>query len=156
MIMEEPFQLVEEGTKRRRTKLVDSLGYNYNVTSKRSYATYWQCTHRPKGNACRASVVQRDGTFKAGNAGHNHPAKAGTLRATKIIKAVKARALEEMSKPASAIVKEVNTNNCQEYLVFKVFYLELQILSNRLYPSNRATQLFGAYTELYYTTLLAP
>ena len=41
------FHLVEQGTKRRKTMLVDSLGFTHNVNSKRSYATYWQCTVRP-------------------------------------------------------------------------------------------------------------
>ena len=111
VVMDKPgpvtFQLVEEGTKQRRTKLVDSLGFNYNIQSKRSYATYWQCTHRPKGNVCKARVVERDGTFEASNASHNHTVEAGVLTAAKIIKAVKAKALEEKFKPASAIVKEV-------------------------------------------------
>ena len=60
------FQLVEEGSKHRKTKLVDNLGYSYNVRSKWSYATYWQCTVRPRGNACNATVIQHDGTFQAG------------------------------------------------------------------------------------------
>ena len=66
------FQLMEEGSKRRKTKLVDSLGFSYNVRSKRSYATYWQGTFRPRGNACKATVIQRDGTFQAGTNAHNH------------------------------------------------------------------------------------
>ena len=41
------------------------------------------------------------------NASHNHTVEAGVLTAAKIIKAVKAKALEEKFKPASAIVKEV-------------------------------------------------
>ena len=42
------YQVVEEGTKRRKISLVDSIGFTYNVHSKRSYATNWQCTMRPK------------------------------------------------------------------------------------------------------------
>ena len=67
-IVAEPvtFTLVENGTSRGKTSLVDSLGFTYNVHSKRPYATYWQCTMRPKGNPCKASVTERDGTFQAG------------------------------------------------------------------------------------------
>lgn len=83
------FQLVEEGSKRRKTKLVDSLGYSYNVRSKRSYSTYWQCVVRPRGNACKATVIQRDGHFHSGDNGHNHPAEAGALKAAKIVNLVK-------------------------------------------------------------------
>ena len=42
------FQIVEGGTKRRKTSLIDSLGFSYNVHSQQPYATYWQCTVRPK------------------------------------------------------------------------------------------------------------
>ena len=56
------YHLVEEGTKRGRAMLVDSLGFTYNVNAERSYATYWQCTVRPKGNPRKASVAERDGT----------------------------------------------------------------------------------------------
>ncbi|XP_068697030.1 uncharacterized protein [Montipora foliosa] len=51
------FQLVERGTKRGKTSLVDCHGFTYNVHSRRPYATYWQCTMRPQGNPCKASVT---------------------------------------------------------------------------------------------------
>ena len=101
------YQLVEEGSKRRKTKLLDSLGYSYNVRSKRSYATYWQCVVRPRGNACKATVIQRDGNFHSGETIHNHPAEAGATTAAKIVHLVKEKALEDKFKPASAIVEEV-------------------------------------------------
>ena len=56
------FQLVQERSKRRKMKLVDSLGYSYNIQSKRSYATYWQCMVYPRGNASRAMVIEWDRT----------------------------------------------------------------------------------------------
>ena len=62
------FQLVDSGTKRRKTSLIDSLGFCYNVHSKWPYATYWQCTVRPKGNPCKVSVTEREGGFPAGQA----------------------------------------------------------------------------------------
>ena len=111
------FQLVEEGSKRRKTKLVDSLGYSYNVRSKRSYATYWQCTVRPLGNACKATVIQRDGTFQVGTNTHNHSSEPGAVTAAKIVKLVKEKALEDKFKPASAIVEEV----------FKLHLTDLQV-----------------------------
>ena len=113
------FQLVGEGSKRRKTKLVDSLGYSYNVRSKRSYATYWQCTVRPRGNACKATVIQQDGTFQAGANAHNHSSEPGAVTAAKIIKLVKEKALEDKFKPASAIVEEV----------FKLHLTDLQVNS---------------------------
>ena len=103
------YHLVEEGTKRGRAMLVDSLGFTYNVSAKRSYATYWQCTVRPKGNPCKASVVERDGAFQAGKNSHNHTAEVGAATARKIVTTVKTKALENKFKPASAIVNEVIT-----------------------------------------------
>ena len=101
------FQLVEEGSKHRKTKLLDSLGYSYNIRSKRSYATYWQCVVRSRGNACKATVIQRDGNFISGENALNHPAEAGATTAAKIVNLVKEKALEDKFKPASAIVEEV-------------------------------------------------
>ena len=94
------FQLVEEGSKRCKTKLVDSLGYRYNVRSKRSYATYWQSTVRPQGKVCKATVIQRDGTFQAGTNAHNHSSEPGAVTAAKIVKLVKEKALEDKFKTA--------------------------------------------------------
>ena len=103
------FQLVEEGSKHRKMKLVDSLGYSYNVRSKWSYATYWQCMVRPRGNACNAMVIQQDGTFQAGTKAHNHSSEPQAVTAAKIVKLVKERALEDKFKLASAMVGEVFT-----------------------------------------------
>ena len=79
------FQLVEQGTKRGKVRLADNLGYTYNFHHRRSYAAYWQCIVRPKGNRCRASVTERDGTFQPGKNNHNHPAEVGTAVAAKIV-----------------------------------------------------------------------
>ena len=76
-------------------------------SSKRSYATYWQCTVRPKGNACKASVTERDGKFQAGKNPHNHATEVGAVIAKKIVTKVKEKALEDKFKPAAAIVNEV-------------------------------------------------
>ena len=104
------FHLVEEGSQRRSTKLVDSLGFSYNVRSKRSYATYWHCTVRPKGNHCKATVIERDGVFTAGQAAHDHSQPTGAYTAAKIVAAVKRKAVADVFKPASAIVDEVHIN----------------------------------------------
>jgi hypothetical protein len=57
------YKIVDEGTKRRKICLLDSIGFSYNIHSKRSYATYWQCTVRPKGNPCKASVIEKNGAY---------------------------------------------------------------------------------------------
>ena len=107
------FHLVEEASQRRQTKLVDSLGFSYNIRCKRPYATYWQCTVRPKGNHCKATVIERAGVFTAGQAAHNHPQPVGTYTAAKIISTVKRKAVADVFKPAAAIVDEVIVINSQ-------------------------------------------
>ena len=105
------FQIVESKTKRRKTSLMDSLGFSYNVHSRRAYATYWQCTVRPKGNPCKASVTERDGVFRPGQHNHNHTVEVGAATAAKIVSLVKSKALEEKFKSASAIVDEVTIHS---------------------------------------------
>ena len=97
------FQIVESRRKRSKTSLIDSLGLSYNVHSRRPCATYWQCTVRPKGNPCKASMTERDRVFRPG---HQKPQPwAGTT--AKLISRVKSKALEDKFTPASAIVVEV-------------------------------------------------
>ncbi|XP_067024035.1 uncharacterized protein [Acropora muricata] len=104
------YQLVEGGTKRAKTKLADSDGYTYNVQLRRANVTYWQCTVRPKGNHCRAIVIQRGNEFQQGKQNHNHPPAAGAATAATVMASVKGRAVEDQFKPASAIVNEVLLN----------------------------------------------
>ena len=82
----------------------------------------------PWGNACKAAVIQRDGTFQAGTNAHNHSSEPGAVTAAKIVKLVKEKALEDKFKPASTIVEEV----------FKLHLTDLQVnLANwRLRKNN--------------------
>ena len=98
---------MEEATKCGKLKLVDSNGYSYNVKRTRGGTTDWQCTIRPKANQCRASVIQQDGLFQAGKKKHNHVADVGAATAARITKTTKSKAMDDLFKPASAIVKEV-------------------------------------------------
>jgi hypothetical protein len=103
------FQMVQDGTKRARAKLIDSHGYTYNVQRRRNHnnTTDWQCTIRPKENPCRASVIQRGDNFKVGKNEHNHSAQPGAAVVTKITATMKSKAAENMFKSAQSIVTEV-------------------------------------------------
>lgn len=57
------FQVFEGGTKRGQNKLIDDLGYTYNIKLGRPNVTYWQCTVWPKDNPCKAAVTQSNKTF---------------------------------------------------------------------------------------------
>lgn len=87
--------------------MIDSHGFTFNIKERRSYTTYWQCTSHPVGNVCKALVTQRGSSFRPGQSAHNHAAEAGALLSAKVVTAVKARALEDKFRPASAIVEEV-------------------------------------------------
>jgi len=69
--------------------------------------TYWQCTIRPKGNACKATVKQTNREFLPGKNGHSHPVYVSTLLAAKISMSVKRKTVDQLFKPVSAIVKEL-------------------------------------------------
>ncbi|KAK4310746.1 hypothetical protein Pmani_017732 [Petrolisthes manimaculis] len=101
------FQIIVEGTKRGHKKLIDSLGYTYNIKSQRSNVTYWQCTVRPKVKPCKATVIQRSDKFVRGTTSHNHHPSPDSALTTKISSKVKKMAVQDLFKPASAIVDEI-------------------------------------------------
>ncbi|KAJ7371865.1 hypothetical protein OS493_022581 [Desmophyllum pertusum] len=102
------FQILQDSTMKGRPKLVDSRGHCYNVKRRRPNATDWQCTIRRKLNPCRAAVIQRsDGTFHPGVHSHNHTSDVGAAISATITAKVKAKTVEDIFKPASAIVEEV-------------------------------------------------
>ena len=101
------FEVVEEGTKRRKSKLIDSNGYTYNVKMRQNDVTYWQCTVHPKSGPCNASVTQQEDNFQQGKHTHNHQPAIDAANTAKIKVAVMKKATENMFKPASAIVDEV-------------------------------------------------
>ena len=149
------FHLVEEGSQRRRTKLVDSLGFSYNVRSKRPYATYWQCTVRPKGNQCKATVIERDDVFTAGQAVHNHSQAVGTYTAVKIISTVKRKAVADVFKPGSAIVDEVMTQYTTVITQFTEFcsgfFRQLRLIA---YTTVRITDFISAVHMIHFIYII--
>ena len=68
---------------------------------------YWQCLVRPKGNPCKALVMERSGGFQSNSTCHNHQPAAGAATAAENMVAVKAEAIRDLFKPAPAIVNEV-------------------------------------------------
>ena len=102
------YQEIKGGTEHEKTKLAKRDGYSYNIKLKRARVTYWQCTVRPRGNPCKAMVVQPGSEYQQSNQIHNHQPTIGTATAAKVMASVKQRAVEDLFKPASAIVNEVD------------------------------------------------
>ena len=102
------YEMVGEGSKRRFKKLIDSIGYSYTFKEKTKTTNYWQCSVRPKGNPCRATAKEQDGSFIPGGNTHSHQPKPGALLAAKIVTCVKQKALDNVFKPATTIVEEVS------------------------------------------------
>ncbi|CAH3032052.1 unnamed protein product, partial [Pocillopora meandrina] len=100
------YEMVGEGSKRRFNKLIDSIGYSYTFKEKTKTTNYWQCSVRPKGNPRRATVKEQDGSFIPGRNTHSHQPQPGALLAAKIVTCVKQKALDNVFKPATAIVEE--------------------------------------------------
>ena len=99
------YEIVEAGSRQQHRKLIDSRGYSYNVKRRTKTAVIWQCTVR-KGHYCKATVKEVDGAFHETQV-HDHQPAVGAATAAKVVSAVKRKALEDIFKPASAIVQEV-------------------------------------------------
>ena len=69
---------------------------------------------RPKGNYCKATVRETGGQFVGGI--HSQTMDVDALMAAKITSSVKRKALDNIFKPASAIVEEVIINETFSYV----------------------------------------
>ena len=78
------FEHVEEASKQRRTKLIDSRGYTYNVKRRTQSATVWQCSVRTKSTYCKATVKQIEDEFIITQS-HNHQPAVGAVTAAKLV-----------------------------------------------------------------------
>ena len=76
---------------------------------------------------CKATVIERDGVFTAGQAVHNHSQAVGTYTAVKIISTVKRKAVADVFKPASAIVDEVMTQYTTVITQFTDFFFQASL-----------------------------
>lgn len=87
-------------------------GYTYNQHRQRGIITDWQCTVWPKMNPCQATVRQRScDDFQTGSNLHNHQPQVGASTVAKITAKVKAMAVEDVFRPALAIVDEVSNTS---------------------------------------------
>ena len=59
-------------------------------------------------------IERADGVFQIGSNAHNHPAEVGTALAATITAKVKAKAVADVFRPASAIVEEVLLDEIQD------------------------------------------
>lgn len=68
---------------------------------------------------------EKGGGFVRGRQPHNHPPAAGAVTAAKIVTAVKEKALQDVFKPASAIVEEVSLLvKCVDNEFMYMYYLK--------------------------------
>ncbi|KAL4222871.1 hypothetical protein ACF0H5_018911 [Mactra antiquata] len=68
------YEVIHGGTNRGRDKLIDSLGFTYNLKQGRGGkdVTYWWCAVRNTHLRCPASVCQKGTTFTRGKRKHEH------------------------------------------------------------------------------------
>lgn len=113
------FTLVEKATKRRGDRLIDSMGFSYNIRRKGANITRWQCTIRRKEFYCKAAVVERNGVFTFGNFSHNHePPKP---RAQTPSRKTKTKAVVEQCKPEPTSTDEVLHSHFFSFLFINLY-----------------------------------
>ena len=104
---EERFEIVLQGTLRRKPLLVDRTGFAFTVRKKPNKSTtYWTCSVRNKKVKCTATVIQKNGKFKIGFGSHCHPAKPAILEATKVVVRSKNEGENDIFKSATLIVED--------------------------------------------------
>ncbi|KAI8508520.1 hypothetical protein Bbelb_136190 [Branchiostoma belcheri] len=130
------FTLIPSGSKRGGNKLADSMGYAYTVKRRKTTVTYWECSKRPKGTRCPASVVERAGVYRRGDNRHNHPAVVNTETNLKIQAEVRAKAKDDVFKSAHAIVQETMLANVDDTAPNP----ELPRISNLMRMANRSRE----------------
>ena len=104
------FHMEECGSKRCKPKLADSLGYTYTVKKRKPYATYWECSVRPRNARCPASVIQRNGEFRRGKNSHIHPPTVGATQALAVQAEVRQKATRDKFTSAGILVQEALMN----------------------------------------------
>ena len=126
--------------------LVDNSGYTYNINKQTDHATYWQCTVRPKVDPCKASVTEKDGTFKAGKSSHNHKAKTEAQK--KKFKPAKAVVNEKMSTDIFTPPrgKRRKKENSDPHLSLSTQVKNMQISRNDSSSEDRSDSGFDTYT----------
>ena len=80
------YTVLEGATQRGKRKLVDNQGFDYTVKQYRPIGvTSWWCSHRNDKVRCRATVNQKEDSFKRGMNEHCHPPVPG-LKTALIVK----------------------------------------------------------------------
>jgi len=74
-----PFEVIDAGTSKGETLLIDSHGNNYCIKMRRDRRVYWRCCLRTASVQCKAAVIQHDNEFSVGVHQHLH-APAPQLR----------------------------------------------------------------------------
>ncbi|XP_050397248.1 uncharacterized protein LOC126815577 [Patella vulgata] len=103
------YTIVEMGTKKGRSMLVDSIGYSYSVRRRTDKSIQWTCTIRNKSIKCAASVVQIGESFTPGPNPHTHEPKPGLLTSTLITAEARAQANNDFFTPTNEVVERAMT-----------------------------------------------
>ena len=108
------YELVEKSSQRMKDKLIDSLGYTYNVKRRRGTCVYWQCTVRNRVTNCKATVIEKNGSFRAGMHPHIHSSQPGSAAVHKVRADIKKMAAADHFRSAAVIAEEVLASQMTE------------------------------------------
>lgn len=110
------YHFMEEGSKRGRTKLFDSLGFSYVFKKKYTdESVLWRCPMRNRDvRYCPATVKQDGDTFLRGQKQHVHDATRGAESLARIFRDVREAAIQRPKVKTSVVVQEVLKRNLPE------------------------------------------
>ena len=115
------YEVIKDGLQKGKEKLADSEGYTYTVKAKRANGNrVWTCSVRNKSMWCKASVLEKAGSFTQGSQPHIHSAQLGAATAARISTAVKKIAATEIFTSAAEIVNKVLLINAMFSLCLKM------------------------------------
>ena len=115
------YEVIKDGSQKGKEKLADNEGYTYTVKAKRANGNrVWTCSVRNKSMWCKASVLEKAGSFTQGSQPHIHSAQLGAATAARISTAVKKIAATKIFTSAAEIVNKVLLINAMFSLCLKM------------------------------------
>ena len=102
------YDIIEGGSQRGESKLVDNLGYNYCLKKKSGTNKHWPCSVRHRKMQCHAAVVQKGSDFvRREKHPHNHPPEENAAYKFRINAELKAAFLNQAEKSCTEIAQEI-------------------------------------------------
>ena len=111
-LFEVSYHIQENVSKRKKCKLYDTAGYDYNFHRRTCNATTWRCCVRSKKENCRVLIKQTKSKFtKVDGKTHIHPPKFGAEQIADVRKKAKQVGKTKPFTPTSHTIRDVMKDN---------------------------------------------